>query len=125
MYSNVKNHHTIDKFLKMHDLNALVFPSGPLSPPRDLINGDVWPAWVGDGVSAAVAGYPHLTVPMGAVKNVPIGLSFMASAGDDAEVLSLGYAFEKATSLRVEPQFLPSASAISELQSATLPARER
>lgn len=99
----------IDALLKEHNLHALIFPSGPLASPIDAINGDVWPNWVGDGASAAIAGYPHITVPMGAVRGVPIGLSFVASAGEDARVLGLGYAFEQATRLRVEPGYLRTA----------------
>jgi amidase len=54
----------------------------------------------------AVAGYPHLTVPMGAVDGLPIGLSFIGGQWQDATVLSAGYAFEQAgPSLWVEPAF--------------------
>jgi amidase len=54
----------------------------------------------------AVAGYPHLTVPMGAVGGLPVGLSFIGAQWQDAKVLSAGYAFEQAgPSLRVEPAF--------------------
>lgn len=63
------------------------------------------PAWVtnyttGDDFSgitsthAAVAGYPHLTVPMGAVNGLPVGLSIFAGAWQDAAVLALGHAYE-------------------------------
>ena len=45
---------------------------------------------------AAIAGYPHLTVPMGVVKGLPVGLSFFAGAWKDAELLNMGYAFEQA-----------------------------
>ena len=52
---------------------------------------------------AAVAGYPHLTVPMGFDRGMPVGISFMAGAWDDARVLSLGYAFEQRTQARRAP----------------------
>ncbi len=52
---------------------------------------------------AAVAGYPHLTVPMGMDRGMPVGISFMAGAWQDATVLSLGYAFEQKTHARVAP----------------------
>lgn len=96
----------IDFLLDKHQLDALIFPSGPLASVRDPINGDVWPTWVGDGATAAIAGYPHITVPMGAVHAAPIGLSFVARGGSDVDVLRLGYAFEQAAQLRVEPGFL-------------------
>jgi len=108
----------IDSLLIEHSVRALIFPSGPLAPRTDPINGDVWPNWVGAGSSAAIAGYPHLTVPMGTVHNLPIGLSFVASAHSDAEVLGLGYVFEQATKLRATPRFLPTAGAQPQLQRA-------
>jgi amidase len=56
----------------------------------------------------AVAGYPHLTVPMGAVNGLPVGLSFIGLQWEDAKVLSAGYAFEQAgPDLRVMPTFKP------------------
>ena len=53
---------------------------------------------------AAVAGYPHLTVPMGFDRGMPVGISFMAGKWEDAKVLSLGYAFEQLTHARRAPQ---------------------
>ena len=53
---------------------------------------------------AAVAGYPHLTVPMGFDRGMPVGLSFMAGKWEDAKVLSLGYAFEQLTQARRAPE---------------------
>ena len=108
----------IDALLGTYKVQTLVFPSGPLASPVDAINGDVWPAWVGDGSTAAVAGYPHLSVPMGAVNGLPIGLSFVASEGQDAKVLALGYAYEQATQSRVAPAFLPTAASQQNLKRA-------
>jgi amidase len=55
-----------------------------------------------------VAGYPHLTVPMGAIRGLPIGLSFIGPKWSDALILSLGYAYEQASMKRIEPRLLPS-----------------
>nr|XP_061812196.1 uncharacterized protein LOC133603061 [Nerophis lumbriciformis] len=96
----------IDALLKRHRAQVLVSPSGPVASRVDPINGDVWPDWAGAGGIAAVAGYPHLSVPMGSVHGVPLGLSFFAGANDDAAVLSFGYAFEQRTQHRVEPRYL-------------------
>ncbi|MDP3656337.1 MAG: amidase [Brevundimonas sp.] len=52
---------------------------------------------------AAVAGYPHLTVPMGFDRGMPVGISFMGGKWDDARILSLGYAFELRTRERRPP----------------------
>lgn len=108
----------IDKLLAEHDVAMLVAPSGPLSPRIDPVNGDTWPAWAGAGYLAAIAGYPHITVPMGEVHGVPIGVSIMGARDADAEVLSWGYAFEQASELRVEPQYLPNAEARPEIAAA-------
>jgi amidase len=55
-----------------------------------------------------VAGYPHLTVPMGQVRGLPVGLSFIGAKWDDARILALGYAYEQASHKLVAPRFLPS-----------------
>lgn len=108
----------IDKLLADHTVDMLVAPSGPVSPRIDPINGDTWPSWAGAGYLAAIAGYPHITVPMGEVHGVPIGLSIMAAKNADANVLSWGYAYEQASQMRVEPQFLSSAEARPEIGAA-------
>ena len=97
----------IDKLLRDNDVVALV---GPTTPPAwliDAVNGDQI-AGGGAGSLAAVAGYPHLTVPMGAVKGLPVGLSFIGAKWADAQILSLGYAYEQASRKIVAPRFLPS-----------------
>jgi amidase len=53
-----------------------------------------------------MAGYPHITVPMGAVHQLPIGFSFMAGAYHEPEILSMAYAFEQATKKRIAPEFI-------------------
>lgn len=108
----------IDKLLSEHDVQMLVSPSGPLSPIVDPVNGDNWPEWAGAGYLAAIAGYPHITVPMGEVHGVPIGFSIMSGKDADADVLSWGYAYEQASQMRVEPQFLANAEAQPEISAA-------
>ncbi len=99
----------ITKLMADNNVAVLIAPSGPIAGRIDPINGDVWPAWAGAGYLSAIAGYPHLTVPMGTVHGMPHGLSFMGDKDQDAEVLSFGYAYEQATNHRVDPAFLSSA----------------
>lgn len=111
----------IDRLLAEHHLVALV---GPTMPPAWLIDpvlGDQFPG-AGAGSLAAVAGYPHLTVPMGAVRGLPIGLSFIGPKWSDELVLSLGYDYEQASRKRIEPRFLPSVDALPEIEKALEPA---
>jgi amidase len=108
----------IDKLLAEHSVDMLVAPSGPVSPRVDPINGDTWPSWAGAGYLAAIAGYPHITVPMGDVHGVPIGFSIMGAKDADAEILSWAYAYEQASQMRVEPQYLANAEARPEIAAA-------
>lgn len=55
---------------------------------------------------AAIAGYPHLTVPMGLVRGLPVGISFFAGAWSDAQLLNMGYAFEQARPALPAPKLL-------------------
>jgi len=93
----------IDKVLKAFKLDALVAPTGGPAWLTDYINGDHY----GGSFSspAAVAGYPHVTVPAGFVKGLPIGISFVGTAWHDAEMLGLAYAYEQASHARRAPAF--------------------
>lgn len=108
----------IDKLMQDNNVDVLISPAGPVSSRIDPINGDVWPSWAGAGYLAAVAGYPNLTVPMGDVHGIPIGLSFMGAKGDDAQILAFGYDYEQASMMRPEPQYLKSAQERPELREA-------
>jgi amidase len=85
-------------------LDALVAPTqGPVSL-IDLVNGD--PGGGGSFTSpAAVAGYPHITVPMGFVQGLPVGLSFVGRAWSEPTLLKLAYAYEQATKARKKPTY--------------------
>ena len=97
----------IDAMLAKNHLDALVSPTMPPAWKIDVANGDQIGGG-GAGGLAAVAGYPHLTVPMGAVKGLPVGLSFLGPAWSEARLLGLGYAYEQASHAKVTPRFLPS-----------------
>ncbi len=97
----------IDRLLLEHEVVALVGPTMPAAWLIDAVHGDQLPGG-GAGGLAAVAGYPHLTVPMGTVRGLPVGLSFIGPKWSDDLILSLGYAFEQASDLSLAPQLLPS-----------------
>lgn len=108
----------IDKLLADHNVSVLVAPSGPVAPRVDPVNGDVWPEWAGAGWAPAVAGYPNLTVPMGDVHGVPVGISFMGGKDTDTAILSYGYAYEQASGIRLTPKYLESAEHRPEIKAA-------
>lgn len=108
----------IDRYLDEYDVDLIVAPSGVPSPLRDPVNGDVWPPFVGISGMAALAGYPHVTVPMGAVNKLPVGLSVIGAKDQDIEVLAAAYAYEQASLARVEPQYLRDASEIPHIGKA-------
>ena len=97
----------IDALLSTNNLTALVAPTMPPAWKIDAVNGDQLPG-EGPGSLAAVAGYPHLTVPMGAVKGLPVGISFIGPAWSEATLLGYGYAFEQASHLRLTPTLQPA-----------------
>ena len=97
----------IDRLLKTYKVVALVGPTMPPAWKTDAVNGDQ-SAGGGAGTLAAVAGYPHLTVPMGLVKGLPIGLSFIGPKWSEALLLSLGYSYEQARGPFPAPKFYQS-----------------
>jgi len=86
----------IDRLLAEHDVALLVAPTLGPAWNIDLVMGDRPGDGIGAGSLAAIAGYPHLTVPMGAVEGLPIGLSIMGAKWHDHAVLQAGAAFERA-----------------------------
>lgn len=96
----------IDAALRAHRLDALVAPTTSPAWPIDPINGD---HFTGAGYgAAAVAGYPAITVPMGEVHGLPVGIVFMGGAWSEARLVELAHGFEQATRARRAPRFLPT-----------------
>ena len=104
----------IDRLLREHNVIALVGPTRSAAWMIDAVHGDQSPGG-GGGSLAAVAGTPHLTVPMGAVRGLPVGLSFIGPRWSDGLILSIGYAYEQASMRRIEPRFLESIEASEEV----------
>jgi amidase len=100
----------IDAAMRKHKLDALIVPSGGPAWLIDLVDGDS-SNWDMESTSpAAVAGYPHITVPAGFVFGLPIGLSFFAGAWQEPTLIKFAYAFEQATQFRRQPRYLPTAN---------------
>ena len=97
----------IDRLLKAYKVVALVGPTMPPAWKIDAANGDQISGG-GAGSLAAVAGYPHLTVPMGLVKGLPVGLSFIGPKWSEQLLLNLGYAYEQARGPFPTPKFYRS-----------------
>lgn len=93
----------IDKALRENNLDALVAPTGTPAWMTDFVRGD---AAGGSFTSpAAVAGYPHVTVPAGFVHGLPCGISFVGTAWSEPKLIALAYAFEQATKYRRPPAY--------------------
>lgn len=97
----------IDAVLRKKRLHALIAPTGEPAWLIDTVNGDI-----AGGASAtsppAVAGYPHVTVPMGQTGGLPVGLSFIGPAWSDVRLLQYAFAYEQATKLRQPPTYKTS-----------------
>jgi len=101
----------IDAVMLKYRLDALVAPTGGPAWLTDLVNGDSGTATdPGPSSVAAVAGYPHITVPAGFVRGLPVGVSFVGRAWSEATLIKLAYAYEQATKHRRPPTFAPSAN---------------
>ena len=98
----------IDAVMDKHRLDALVAPTQGPSWLIDWVNGDSDVG--GCSTPAAVAGYPHVTVPMGQVRGLPVGLSFFGRAWSEARLLALAFAYEQASHARKPPTFAASAA---------------
>ncbi len=96
----------VDKPLDKDHLDALVAVT--IGPPWliDHVNGDGSPG--GSTSLAAVSGYPSVTVPIGLVRGLPIGLSFIGRAFSEEKLLALAYALEQARGSRPVPRYLPT-----------------
>ena len=109
----------LDRLIGDNRLDALIMPSGDPAWRTDLVNGDG--AYGSTPFMAAVAGYPHLTVPMALIDGLPVGISFIGPAWSEARLLSLGYAFEQLTHARRAPQYVPSLESTPNVRDATAP----
>ncbi len=111
----------IDRLIAEHRLDALIAPTAGPASRIDFATGDHTNGRA-SGLPA-IAGYPHLTVPMGQVQGLPVGLSFIGPAWSEAALLALGHAFEKAAQARKPPTYIASLETTLEAEQATAPNR--
>ncbi len=95
----------IDQLFASKELDAMCGPATGTSWCNDAINGDFWTGY-GAYTPAAITGYPCITVPMGALNDLPLGLSFFGQAFTESTLVSIGYAFEQRSGSRKIPTFL-------------------
>jgi amidase len=102
----------IDKLLAANKVSLLIAPTMGPAWTSDLVNGDHFSGSIGAGSLPAIAGYPHLTVPMGAVEGLPVGLSFIGAKWADHALLLAGAAYERARTAKLPvPSLKPWAPA--------------
>ncbi len=98
----------IDDMMSKDKLDAIAGTSIGLACCIDLVNGDYDTGFY-FCPPAAMAGYPHITVPMGNVFELPAGLSFIAGPYQEGEIIKMAYAFEQASKKRAAPKFIKTA----------------
>ena len=94
----------IDSLMNSNDLDALIAPTGSPAWKTDLLLGD---HYIGGSSSlAAISGYPAITVPMGFVENLPVGITFFGRAWSEPVLIEIAYSYEQTTKHRKAPKYL-------------------
>jgi amidase len=96
----------IDAVMEEHNLDAIIAQTNGPAWTIDWVNGDHFSG--GSSSPAAISGYPNITVPMGFVHGLPVGISFFGKAWSEPKLLKIAYAFEQATKHRKAPDFKKS-----------------
>ena len=102
----------IDAVMEKHNLDAIIAQTNGPAWTIDWVNGDHFSG--GSSSPAAISGYPNITVPMGYVHDLPVGISFFGKAWSEPKLLKIAYAFEQATKHRKAPGFLETLPVLQE-----------
>lgn len=97
----------LDVVFAKEKLDAIVAPTGSPAWTTDLVNGDHFLG--ASSTPAAVSGYPSISVPVGYVRGLPVGMSFIGTAWSEPTLIRLAYAYEQAVKPRRAPRFLATA----------------
>jgi len=93
-----------DRLMNLYTLDAMIAPTGSPAWTTDLVNGD---HYIGGSSSwAAISGYPSITVPMGIIDGLPVGISFFGRAWSEPVLIEIAYSYEQGTKFRQPPRFL-------------------
>ncbi len=95
----------IDRVMAENRLDGFIAPTGSPAWKTDLVNGDAY--LVSSSSPAAISGYPNITVPMGFIEDLPVGISFFGRAWSEPLLIEMAYAFEAGTKHRRAPRFIP------------------
>lgn len=101
----------IDELLEELELDAIVALTNGPAWPTDPVDGDLsgrFDLFVGSSWAAAMSGYADITVPAGYLEGLPIGITFIGSAWDEAKLIGFAYDFEQTTKVRRPPQYVPT-----------------
>lgn len=96
----------MDKVMQENKLDAFIAPTNSPAWKTDLTNGDLYMG--GSSSLSAMAGYPIISVPMGMVDGLPVGMSIWGKAWSESTLIEIAYAYEQLTQHRKAPQYLPN-----------------
>ena len=93
----------IDRVINTLNLDAIISPTGSPAWSTDLLNGDNY--YIGSSSPAAMAGYPNISIPMGNIHGLPVGISFFGKAWSEPTLIEIAFDFEQKSKARIIPEF--------------------
>ena len=101
---SLSSRNIISNLMKEQQLDAISGITNGLACCIDLINGD-YDTGFSLSTPAAIAGFPHITVPMGFIHGLPVGISFFGTPYNEPALLGMAYAYEQASKKRKKAGF--------------------